>query len=297
MADNKIDVIETELIDGTIGESGHINVTLDEFVMATKIKLNRDNKYVISLDARIDSETEITKEFKLLNGSDTKHPITISNKWSRVILQFISNGDDVIISIPKGSYYLDKLKLEEGTVPTTWSQSQNDINTEVNTLVDGREVVYDNKLSATLEGMRSEVSETYYTKSEAYQLDERLSTEIAQTSDNITFEFNKYTEIVDNRSEISENQLTEISKYIRFEDGKIFLGESGNMLELQIWNDKIVFVQDEEPIAYFSNNSLHFEKGSIEIRYVEGGNAALQLGNFAFFPRASGNLSFRKIGG
>jgi hypothetical protein len=83
----------------------------------------------------------------------------------------------------------------------------------------------------------------------------------------------------------TDAQFEEISKYIRFVDGNIVLGEEGNTLTLQIANDRISFLDSGQEVAYFSNRKLYVT--DTEILH------SLQLGNFAFMPRANGNLSFK----
>ena len=75
-----------------------------------------------------------------------------------------------------------------------------------------------------------------------------------------------------------------LSNFIRFEDGKIILGEAGNELVLNIKNDRISFESGGREIAFFSNNS--FELESID---------RIRFGNFAYFPRQNGNLTFTKV--
>lgn len=86
-----------------------------------------------------------------------------------------------------------------------------------------------------------------------------------------------------------QGKFEDFSKYIRFVDGNIILGEVGNELTLKIQNDRISFLQNEREVAYFSNNKLYVTDGEFL--------HSLQLGNFAFIPRANGNLSFKRIGG
>ena len=85
----------------------------------------------------------------------------------------------------------------------------------------------------------------------------------------------------------TDAEFEEIRKYIRFVDGQILLGEVGNELELQIANDRISFLQDGAEVAYFSNRKLYVTDTQIL--------HSLQLGSFAFMPRANGNLSFKKV--
>ena len=81
--------------------------------------------------------------------------------------------------------------------------------------------------------------------------------------------------------------MEQIRKYIRFVDGKILLGESGNQLELEISNDRISFMQNKTEVAYFSNNKLYVVDGEF--------TNSLRLGNFTYLPRTNGNLSFKKL--
>jgi len=65
------------------------------------------------------------------------------------------------------------------------------------------------------------------------------------------------------------------------------LGEVGNELELVIANDRISFLQDGAEVAYFSNRKLYVT----DAHFLH----SLQLGSFAWMPRANGNLSFKKL--
>ena len=86
----------------------------------------------------------------------------------------------------------------------------------------------------------------------------------------------------------ARTQFSEIQKYIRFEDGNIILGESGNELTLRIENDRISFLDDGAEVAYLSNKRLVVLDG----HFLH----SLQIGNFAFVPRGNGNLSLTKVG-
>lgn len=140
---------------------------------------------------------------------------------------------------------------------------------------------------ATSEGIMTNVSENYYLKEDTDKLIESAMTTFEQTKDSFDFRFDKFETDVTAAQNNTDAQFLKISKYIRFENGKILLGETGNQLELQISNDRISFVQNNSEVAYFSNDKLFVTDGE----YVN----SLQLGKFAFLPRASGNLSFKKV--
>ena len=132
----------------------------------------------------------------------------------------------------------------------------------------------------------AKVAENYYLKDETEALVSTVSTELTQTKNSVEIQFKQVTADVEAVAAGADAEFEEIRKYIRFVDGKILLGEIGNELELEISNDRISFLQDGAEVAYFSDRKLYVTDG----QYTH----SLQIGNFAFMPRANGNLSFKK---
>ena len=117
-----------------------------------------------------------------------------------------------------------------------------------------------------------------------------ISTQFEQTADSFNFNFNNITEQLNNLNGDTQDQFTQISKYIRFENGNIILGEADNQLILKIQNNKIAFIQgDTKEVAYFTENKLTVTHGDF--------TESLEVGNFAWKPRTNGNLSLVYIGG
>lgn len=147
-----------------------------------------------------------------------------------------------------------------------------------------------NALSAiqqAADNISAKVSEDYYLKDDTDSLISKVSTELSLQKDQFEIqftEFNRYLEAAVNKTDAD---FEEIRKYIRFVDGKILLGEIGNELELEISNDRISFLQGGAEVAYFSNRRLYVT----DAQFLN----SLQLGSFAFVPRANGNLSFKKV--
>jgi len=115
-----------------------------------------------------------------------------------------------------------------------------------------------------------------------------LSTLYTQLNDSFEFMFTQLETTVNDNDNATREEFTEIQKYIRFVDGNILLGESGNELELKIQNDRISFLQEGVEVAYFSNRKMYVTDGEFL--------NSLTLGKFAFIPRINGNLSFKKVG-
>ena len=143
------------------------------------------------------------------------------------------------------------------------------------------------QITATSESITSTVMEEVYLKADTDALITSVTNQITQTAEDVEIRFTEFSQDIDSVVAGQDAQFEEISKYIRFVDGNIILGEDGNTLTLRIENDRISFLDSGVEVAYFSNNKLHVTDGE----FIN----SLQLGNFAFIPRENGNLSFKKL--
>lgn len=137
------------------------------------------------------------------------------------------------------------------------------------------------------DNIKSTVSENYYLKEDTEALVSSVSTQIEQTKESVEIQFNQFSQDIEAVAAGTDAEFEEIRKYIRFVDGSILLGQIGNELELKISNDRISFLQDAVEVAYFSDNKLYVTDG----HFLH----SLQIGEFAFIPRANGNLSFKRL--
>ena len=120
--------------------------------------------------------------------------------------------------------------------------------------------------------------------------------EFSKSSSEIRLDFNKsiasatgdMQSKLDAANDATNQKFGEINKYIRFVDGKIILGETGNQLILTIQNDRVSFQQDGNEVAYFSNNNLYIRRAEVL--------TTLKVGNYEFTPRNDGGLALRKRG-
>ena len=142
-------------------------------------------------------------------------------------------------------------------------------------------------IAETADSIVLTVSEQYSLKADTDRLISEISTQIEQTNEDVTIRFNQFSADIEDIVNGTDAEFELIRKYIRFVDGSILLGELGNELELQISNNRISFLQDNVEVAYFSDNKLYVTDG----HFIN----SLQLGEFAFIPRANGNLSFKKL--
>lgn len=158
-----------------------------------------------------------------------------------------------------GTVTIKNMMLENGNKPSSWQPAPED----------------------TLSS--DEAAEIYTTQ-----------TEFTQTSDEIRIDFNKSIAAassdlqsqMDASATSANGKFAEINKYIRFVDGKIVLGETGNELMLTVQNDRVSFTQSGVEVAYFSNNNLYVKRAEIL--------TTMKIGNYEFTPRNDGGLALRK---
>lgn len=140
-------------------------------------------------------------------------------------------------------------------------------------------------IAQTAEEIIFEVVQNYVEKTGYEEYKEDISTTLQLLADEMVLKFNTAVTEIENVDGNVQTQFQEISKYIRFVDGKIVLGEVGNEITLEISNNRLSFLQNNLEVAYFSNNKLFIRHGE----YIEN----LKIGNFAFTPRSNGNLSLK----
>jgi len=157
---------------------------------------------------------------------------------------------------------------------------------------DASEIVYnleqnlESSITKSAEDITAKVAESYSLKEDTEALVSEVSTQLSLTKGSFDIQFEQFGADIAAVAAGTDAEFEEIRKFIRFVDGKILLGEVGNELELVIANDRISFLQDGAEVAYFSNRKLYVT----DAQFLH----SLQLGSFAFMPRANGNLSFKK---
>lgn len=156
-----------------------------------------------------------------------------------------------------------------------------------NSVIYSTEKQISSSIERTESSILSQVSENYYLKSDTDALISSVNSSLEQTKEGFNFTFEEFSRNLQSVADGTDAEFEEIRKYIRFVNGKIYLGEVGNQLELQIGNDRISFFQNNTEVAYFSNDKLFVVDGE----YTN----SLRLGKFAFLPRTNGNLSFKKV--
>lgn len=162
---------------------------------------------------------------------------------------------------------------------------KSDYNVNTEAIFESAKTELSSLIQQTSEALMFQVSEEFATQGE---LKEAITSTMTQLTDSFEFLFTEIRTKVDSNDADAREQFMQIKKYIRFEDGDIILGESGNEITLRIENDRISFIDDGAEVAYFSNKQLTVRDGSFL--------NSMRIGAFAFIPRDNGNLSLVKVG-
>lgn len=141
------------------------------------------------------------------------------------------------------------------------------------------------EISKTSEEIRSEVHETYLSKSDLETIQQDFQSSISQTASEIRMDFTTVTDRIS--GDVASNQQL-LEEYIRFRGALIELGKVGNAFTAELSNDKLSFKENGQEIAFISNQALKITNA--EIRYKLSLGSA-ERGWFDFIPRATGNLS------
>ncbi|MCP1638617.1 hypothetical protein J2T50_000310 [Streptococcus gallinaceus] len=184
------------------------------------------------------------------------------------------------------SYVQDSLKSLQ-TLETVYRNLEREVKSESDLAVVRAVREANSNISQSANEIRLEVADGYYNKEKANELLEQVKTLIKQTATSIEFLFHEYKREQGAINGNTASKFAEITKYIRFEDGDILLGETNNPITLRIENDKIVFRESGVDTAYWKNRKFYAVDGEFL--------TSLKLGKFAFIPRETGNLSFTKV--
>lgn len=106
----------------------------------------------------------------------------------------------------------------------------------------------------------------------------------------ITLKFTNATQEINNVNMDLQTKYSEISKYIRATINGVEIGSTENPIKLILDNDEIKFMNNG--VAFGRWDGENFYTGNIVVNV----NERAQFGNFAFYPRSNGSLSFLKVG-
>lgn len=228
--------------------------------------------------------------------------VTKVEKWTHIELTFntpssiptYDRGYVMFATNQTADCYMTEFKLEKGNNATDWTPAIDDDGGaigDVNAgLTDSINDLRDriNSTNETLNNVKNDQHDTALIVSE----NQTKISELVQQASGFTMNFTTINEAVTKVNNEFVTERDERYKYIKFIDGEIWLGkdteEGEDDFKLVIRNNRISFLQNENEVAYLSNNQLFVT----DIHVTN----SLRIGKFIWTPRANGNLALRWIG-
>lgn len=253
------------------------------------------NMFKHNLKYKLSDNTETSTNY-ITPGS-----FTGTSDWKKVTFEYTYTKSDAVSMLTNlwiglessisGEFWVTGIQVCEGNKLGAWTQAPEDFGTEIGGVYDHvtevqRSVInsYESALEVAKENISLSVSQMYAKKDDVSSIEQSLSSKIDQTAKDISLTFNKTTDEVKNDL---QGFREEITAYIRFDADGMELGKSGSKFKTRLTNEKLAFLQDNEEVAYVSNNKMNITDAEIKNQ--------LTLGSFAFIPRSNGNLSLKWI--
>lgn len=142
-------------------------------------------------------------------------------------------------------------------------------------------------IEQTVESLTSIISSECYTKDESDALISSISTAFEQTISGFEFLFEQYEANLESIENSTSAEFTNWSKYIRFVDGNIILGEAGSEMTLVQENDRISFRRNGVEVMYITGSMIYITDG----KYVN----SLGIGDYQFKVESDGSISFGEV--
>lgn len=200
------------------------------------------------------------------------------------------SGCTITLGLEKSSYLGNQADANKDVVNRVDSVQKevSDSNTTIVNQVLSETQSYVNSTVSNSEKNTQTLLQEYVKVTELETIRQETSLEISQTAEALNLQFDSLNERIETENGEVNRHLEESSKYIRFIDGNIILGEEGALLTTKLANGRISFLyNDSVEVAYISDQKLYITQAEVLEQ--------ITIGNFAFIPRKNGNLSFKKV--
>lgn len=252
------------------------------YYLLNDFKIDENKKYTLSLDFLNLSGFDINVVIDKAKTDKKTSVKALQN--TRIAITFDKKDfDELIIGIEtelnqNPIFCVKNIKIEEGTIATSWTPAVEDLEEIDKQLNDAVEFLSsDNKdLLKKYDGLNLENA----------KIRKELNTALKQTRDEFLFQFNNYKQLLDETGRVVEQRFNDFSRYIRFKNGNIELGDINSPFKALLTHEKISFLKADAEVAYLSKNKLY-----ITDAYIIN---SLRIGNFEFVVQENENLSFRK---
>lgn len=231
------------------------------------------------------------------------------------IAAFRVGRNTIVVSVPHGlstAYPLTELELDIldpgntqitlGRKELTFSSGVLDVKRDAEEAIEKQQLQLDEtqqSVANVSESISTQITEAVQTSREiifsaledyvrtgdftTYQ--ETVTSSLSILSGEITAQIATVTSQIDTVNNDLQQQLTDITKYFRFTANGLFIGESGNEIQLRLDNDIIAFLKSAQAEFWLNPDGAHV-KNLFATR--------VRIGNFEIVGEADGRLSLRK---
>lgn len=231
--------------------------------------------------------------FGTLNGYDNVSGIA-GYKAGEKTFHLQTNGDFLIGDINNNHLYYNgkefKLRASSillGASEVTTKEMVDDSIIKVETMLNDN---VDNAIAQAQDSILSNVADKYADKITITELQSNLSSQLTQTNENIELSFNRvndYTVKVDGQL---QQYKEEVATNIRFNENGMQLGKLDSPFMASLDNTKLAFLENNNEVAYISNNKMHITQAEISTNLKIGDE---ERGFFTWQQGANGNLSLK----
>lgn len=286
---------------GPPGEEGPPGPILDWVQDWDDTKVSIGSKQIISprifagqLESNKPTGVAIGKNvFGTLNGYEDISGIA-GYKAGEKTFHLQTNGDFLIGDINNNHLYYngEEFKIQANSI--LLGASEVTTKERVDSSMIGMAAMLNDNLDGTItqaqDSILQNMADNYVPNNELISLRETVSSNFEQTNKNIEVQFTttqEYTKEVDGKLQAFQNT---VGTNIRFSEDGIELGKTNSPFRATLSNEKLSFQQDNEEVAYISNNKMYITNAEIE--------ETLRIGNksdgfFTWIQGSNGNLSLK----
>ena len=137
----------------------------------------------------------------------------------------------------------------------------------------------------TCESIIFSALKSYVKTSNFEEYKETVSSQLAILADEISINLTQTTEQIEEVNGDLQSKYESITKYFRFTENGLYIGESGNEVLLRLDNDIVQFLRANVPALYMDEKGAHAEELHAE---------TVHIGNYVLQKEDDGKLTLRK---
>ena len=168
---------------------------------------------------------------------------------------------------------LDRQKIELGRQESSITELTQSVTSQITAAIQ------------TCESIIFSALESYVETSNFEEYKENVSSQLSILSNEISINLTKTTEQIEQVNGDLQTKYNSITKYFRFTEDGLYIGESGNEILLRLDNDIVQFLRSNVPELYMDADGVHAEELHAN---------TIRIGSYALQAEADGRITLRK---